>query len=110
MLHSRDSAIKTFETALDLLDAKPREVGAWQERCLLEALVAITSGDHDGAVAYVSAAQRPPTAAEVSALQHRILLTRAEIRDQFDDLVGERPAQWRGPTPRPHADSPGKSG
>ena len=95
-MHTRASALLALESALDLFDAKPREVSAWEEDCLLESLVAITSGDYDGALAHIGAAQRHPTAAEVSTIRRRELLTRAEIRDRFADLVADLPDRGSG--------------
>ena len=90
MDQSRERALAAFETALSRLEAAEREPGAWTERNLLEALVAITSGQHDVAVARIAAAQRAPTPAEVSSIERRKLLTRLEIRDRCADLQSER--------------------
>jgi len=90
MDHSRERALAALESALGRLEAAEREPGAWTEHNLLEALVAITSGQYDIAVARIAAAQRAPTPAEVSSIERRKLLTRAEIRDRFEDLQPER--------------------
>lgn len=106
MMQTRASALFAFEAIWALFDAKPREVSAWEEGCLLEALLAITSGDNDGAVARVVDSQRSPTPAEVSSILRRKLLTRAAIRDRLNDPVGEHPAQWKGVPGRPRMGPP----
>ena len=86
MEQTRERALAAFAIALGQLDAAAREPGTWIEHNLLEALVAITSEEYDRAVALIAAAQRPPTPATVSAIERRGHLTKAEIRDQFEDL------------------------
>jgi len=95
MEQTRERALATFEIALSRLEAAERDPGAWTEHNLLEALVAITSGEYDLAVARIAAAQRPPTPAEVSSIDRCELLTRAEIRDRFEDLRLELKATWK---------------
>jgi len=86
MFHTRASALVAFEVTLHRLNAQQRDPNAWEEANLLQALAAITAGEYDAAVESIAAAARPPTAAEVSHIQRRDLLTRAKIRDRFDDL------------------------
>jgi hypothetical protein len=90
MEHTETEALAAFEAALARLDASPREPGAWIEHNLLEALVHITSGQHDFALACIAAAGRPPTPPEASSLSRRELLTKTEIRDRLEDLRSER--------------------
>ena len=90
MEQTRERALAAFEIALVRLDATSREPGAWIEHNLLEALIAITSEEYDRAVARIAAAQRQPTPANVSAIERRGLLTKAEIRDRFDNLSSAR--------------------
>jgi hypothetical protein len=91
----REKALAAFEVALRALEASERDPGAWTEHNLLEALVAITSGVYDIGIERIAAAQRPPTPAEVSSIRRRELLTRAEIRDRFEDLRSERISTWK---------------
>jgi hypothetical protein len=87
---TRARAFAAFEITVARLAARQRDPNAWEEGNLLEALVAITSGDYDAASARIAAAARQPTPAEVSAIVRRRLLTRAEILDRFDDLRAEQ--------------------
>jgi hypothetical protein len=86
MKQTKESALAAFEIALNRLEATERDPGAWTEHNLLAALVAITSGHYDIAVARIAGAQRAPTRAEVSSIERRELLTRTEIRDRYEDL------------------------
>jgi hypothetical protein len=90
MEQTRESALAAFEAGLRRVDTRQRDPGAWEEGNLLGALVAITSGEYAVAVTRIDAAGRAPTAAEVSTIARRVLLTRAEIRDRLDDLLAER--------------------
>jgi hypothetical protein len=94
MEQTRERALAALEIALSRLEEAERDPGAWTEHNLLEALVAITSGEYDLAVAHIAAAQRPPTPAEVSSIRRRELLTWAEIRDRFEDLRSELKSTW----------------
>jgi len=97
MEQTRERALVAFERALVRLALASREPFVWEEINLLEALVAITSGDYRGALEMIAAAQRPPTAAEVSTITRRKLLTRAELRRRFDDVTAARiPAHGGG--------------
>jgi hypothetical protein len=87
MEQTRERALVAFERALVRLAMAPREPFVWEEVNLLEALVAITSGDYRGAIDRIAAAQRPPTATEVLSITRRKLLPRAELRRRFDDVT-----------------------
>jgi hypothetical protein len=87
MEQTRERALAAFEIVLGRLDATSREPGAWTEHNPLHSLVAITSEEYDRAVARIAAAQRPPTLASFSAIERRGLLTKAEIRDQFEAAI-----------------------
>ena len=87
MEHSRVMVLAAFEAALVRLAVASRHPNAWEEINLLDALIAMTSKDYQLALDRIMASQRPPTAAEVSTIVKRTLLTRAEIRDRFDDLL-----------------------
>jgi hypothetical protein len=89
---NRSKAMVAYERVLVRLALEWREPTAWEESNLLEALVAMISGDYRGALAFIEAAARPPALEEVGAIgrQYRPLLTWAEIRDRFDELRGAR--------------------
>jgi hypothetical protein len=90
MEQSRVMVLAAFEAALVRLAVASREPYAWEEANLLDALIAMTSKDYQLALDRIMASQRPPTAAEVSTIIKRTLLTRAEIRDRFEDLQADR--------------------
>jgi hypothetical protein len=87
MEQTRERALVAFDRALVRLALASREPFVWEEVNLLEALVAITSGDYRGALEMIAAAQRPPTVVEISTITRRKLLTRAELRRRFDDVT-----------------------
>jgi hypothetical protein len=89
---NRSKAMATYERVLVRVALEWREPTAWEEFNLLEALVAMISGDYRAALAFIDAAARPPASVEVAAIgrQYRPLLTWAEIRDRFDELKGAR--------------------
>lgn len=95
MQQTREKAFAAFEIVLGRLEAVLHEPSAWTEHNLLEALIAITAQEYDHAVARIAAAQQPPTPAEFSATERHELLTRAEIRECFDDLRAERRPTWK---------------
>jgi hypothetical protein len=90
MDQNRSKAVMAYERMLVRLALERREASAWEEMNLLEALVAMISGDHQGAIDFIAAAERRPTAAEVEGMEWRphAVLSWAEIRDRFDELRG----------------------
>jgi len=84
---TRGRALVAFDNALVRLATAGRDPSAWEEGNLVEALKAMAAGDYARAVARVNAAQRLPTPSEVSTITSRNLLKRAQLRDQFDDVV-----------------------
>jgi hypothetical protein len=79
--------LAAFESALVRLAVASREPYAWEEINLRGALIAMTSKDYQSALDRIMASQRPPSAAELSTIVMRRRLTRAEIRNRFDDLL-----------------------
>ena len=86
MEYTRANAFAAFEIALHRLEVRQRELGAWEEGNLLDALVAISSGEYAVAVGFIAAAGRAPTPAEISPVARRGTLSRADIRVRFHDL------------------------
>ena len=90
MEQTKTEAIAVFEIALARLETSAREPDAWTEHNLLEALAWITSGQYDSAITRIEAAARSPSPAEVSSIERRELLKKADIRDRFEDLRSGR--------------------
>jgi hypothetical protein len=87
MEQTRGRAVVAFDNALVRLAIDGRDPSAWEERNLLDALGALSSGDYPRATEKIKAAQRLPTPTEVSTITSRYLLKRAQLRDRFDNVV-----------------------
>ena len=84
---TRGRALVAFDNALVSLATAGRDPSAWEEGNLVEALKAMSAGDYTRAVERVRSAQRLPTPTEVSTITSRNLLSRAQLRDRFDEVV-----------------------
>jgi hypothetical protein len=86
----RSKVVVAYEQLLVRLASEKREPTAWEESNLLEALVAIVSGNYLNAMDYIGAAKRGPADSEIAEMKWRSRLSLVEIRERFEDLRGAK--------------------
>jgi hypothetical protein len=86
-LATRGKALVAFDNVLVRLATIGRNPSGWEEGNLLDALSALSSGDYIHALEKIKAALRLPTPADISTITSRNLLSRAQLRDRFDEVV-----------------------
>ena len=84
---TRGRSLIAFDGALVRLATAGRDPSAWEEGNLIAALSAISLGDYQRASEKIKCALRLPSPADVSTITSRNLLSRAQLRDRFDDVV-----------------------
>lgn len=84
---TRGKALIAFDNALVRLATAGRDPSAWEEGNLVAALAAMSLGDYKRASEKIRSALRLPSPADVSTITSRNLLSTAQLRDRFDDVV-----------------------